>query len=120
MATNTQTDYTHATVLSLNGEVILTDPFHEDWDSEYLCAHSTGILAFVRGYARAAWGKDAKINRDLHAIVYTIEVKGDAVANIRSTTYDLSNAEQAAFCGCGVYSESSRRLRSRSASGDMD
>jgi hypothetical protein len=111
MATTTQKEYTHANVLFHNEDIILIDPFHENWDWEVLCVAGAGINGFIRGYVRAKWGAAAKIVSAKNLVDYSIEVDGSVAATIRTVTYDLAHAEQAAFCGCGVYADSSRPAR---------
>ena len=111
--TTTQTEYTDANVLFHNEDIILIDPFHEDWDSEISCAHHTGLSGFTRGYVRATWGAAAKVSQQARSNDYAVEVDGSVVATIRNVIYDLSNADQAAFCGYGVYANPRRPRRNR-------
>jgi hypothetical protein len=109
MATTTQDEFTNANVLFHGEDIILIDPFHEDWDSEIFCAHHTGINGFARGYVRATWGAAAKVSQEARSNDYIVEVDGSVVATIRNVIYDLANADQAAFCGYGEYCAPRRR-----------
>jgi hypothetical protein len=109
MATNTQTEYTHATVMIHDEEAIFVSPWHEDWDSEILSSCDMEFRGFLHGYVRAKWGRTAKILREMNA--YPIEVDGSVVAIVRKTICDLTNADQAAFCGYRVFNDPRRPPR---------
>lgn len=108
MATTTQTEYTDCTVWLCEGEIILKSPFHEDWHSEDLCHASGSDLSFVCGFIRGRWGASATIRMEKLDREYAVEIDGSKVATISATVYDLTNAEQAAFCGYGVFPEPRR------------